>query len=215
MPSVESRRYSPCVSVEFERRGRMGFFKFSCVLNRKITEEEFATLQEAGCAGGMLSTYVLPVSDNTVVTQIDFDKAEAETLYDAMKTVLDALTKVPKLSAFSLDVPEEPAGQAPGTAEGSQIEPEPISDASTPVTAQVETAADDVAKVEADAEQVEALADGAASADGTTGIGATANGIAEADLKSANDNGAANGTRFTADDAAAAVEPVFAESYMV
>jgi hypothetical protein len=98
----------------------MGFFKFSAVLTREITEEEFAILQEAGCAGGTLSTSVLPVSDNTVVTQIDFDKAEAETLYDAMQRVLDALTKVPKLNAFSLDVPEPSVGQAPAAAENSQ-----------------------------------------------------------------------------------------------
>jgi 2-polyprenyl-3-methyl-5-hydroxy-6-metoxy-1,4-benzoquinol methylase len=56
----------------------MGFFKFSAVLTREITEEEFAILQEAGCAGGTLSTSVLPVNDNTVVTQIDFDKGVFE-----------------------------------------------------------------------------------------------------------------------------------------
>jgi len=120
----------------------MGFFKFSAVLNREITEEEFAILQEAGCAGGTLSTFVLPVNDNTVVTQIDFDKAEAETLYDAMQRVLDALTKVPKLSAFSLDVPEPSVGQVPAAAENTQAEPERIPGDSPQVTAEIETAAE-------------------------------------------------------------------------
>lgn len=122
----------------------MGFFKFSAVLTREITEEEWAILQEAGCAGGTLSTSVLPVSDNTVVTQIDFDQAEADTLYDAMLRVLDALTKLPKLSAFSLDVPEPSAGQAPAAAENSQAGPEPIRGDSTLVTAEIETTAEPV-----------------------------------------------------------------------
>jgi hypothetical protein len=172
----------------------MGFFKFSCVLTRKITEGEFATLQEEGCVGGTLSTYMLPVSDNTVVTQIDFDKAEAETLYDAMQTVFDALTKVPNLGAYSLDVPEESADRAP---EGSQIEPELVSDTSTPVTAEVEAAANDMAQVEAAANDM-----------------AEVEAVAKANLESANDNGAANGTTITADDAAATVEPRFAGDQM-
>jgi hypothetical protein len=167
----------------------MGFFKFSAVLTREITEEEFAILQEAGCAGGTLSTSVLPTSDNLVVTQIDFDKAEAETLYDAMQRVLDALTKVPKLSAFSLDVPEQSVGQAPAAAENSQAEPEPVPDDGVPVTAEIEIAAEPAE--------------------------AAANGTAEADLESAHHNCAANGTAFTADEAVAAAEPTFAASQLV
>jgi hypothetical protein len=154
----------------------MGFFKFSAVLTREITEEEFAILQGAGCAGGTLSTSVLPVNDNTVVSQIDFDKAEAETLYDAMQRVLDALTKLPKLCAFSLDVPEPSVGQAPAADENSQAEPEPIHGDNTLVTAEIEA-------------------------------------TAEADLESANHDGAANGTAFTAADEAAAAAA--AESRLV
>jgi len=135
----------------------MGFFKFSAVLTREITEEEFGILQEAGCAGGTLSTSVLPTSDNLVVTQIDFDKAEAETLYDAMKRVLDALQKVPKLSAFSLDVPEPSVSQAPAVAENSEAESEPIPDDTTPVTAEIEIAAEPVAVTADGTDSIEAV----------------------------------------------------------
>jgi hypothetical protein len=197
----------------------MGFFKFSAVLNREITEEEFAVLQEAGCAGGTLSTSVLPVSDNTVVTQIDFDKAEAETLYDAMQRVLDALTKVPKLSAFSLDVPEPSVGQAPAATENSQAEPEHVPGDSTQVTAEIETTAEPVdaaangtGSIEAVAEPVAAAPNAAAALNGS----AAPNGSAAADPESANHNGAANGTAFTGDDeAAAAAEPRFVASQLV
>jgi hypothetical protein len=212
----------------------MGFFKFSAVLNREITEEEFAILQEAGCAGGTLSTSVLPVSDNTVVTQIDFDKAEAETLYDAMLRVLDALTKVPKLSAFSLDVPEPSVGQAPAATESSQAEPERIPGDSTLVTAEIETTAEPVDAAANGAGSIEAVAAPVAAAPNATAPNATApnatapdgtaapdgtpapDGTAAADLESANHNGAANGTALTGDDeAAAAAEPRFVASQLV
>jgi len=186
----------------------MGFFKFSAVLTREITEEEFAILQEAGCAGGTLSTSVLPVNDNTVVTQIDFDKAEADTLFDAMQRVLDALTKVPKLFAFSLDVPESSVGQAPATAENSLTEPrsEPIPDDSTPITAETEIAA----------EPVEAAANGTGSMESVAEpVEAAANGTAEAGPESANHGGAADGTALAADEAPAAAEPRFAARQMV
>lgn len=177
----------------------MGFFKFSAVLTREITEEEWAILQEAGCAGGTLSTSVLPVSDNLVVTQIDFEKAEAETLYDAMLRVLDALTKVPKLSAFSLDVPEQAVGQAPAAAEDSQTEPAPTADDGMPATAEIEIAA----------EPAEAAANGTAVAEP---VEVAANGTAAADSESAHHNGGANGTAFIADEAE---EPRFAASQLV
>lgn len=186
----------------------MGFFKFSAVLTREITEEEWAILQEAGCAGGTLSTSVLPVSDNLVVTQIDFEKAEAETLYDAMLRVLDALTKVPKLSAFSLDVPEQAVGQAPAAAEDSQAESAPTADDGMPATAEIEIAAEPAeaaangtAVITAVAEPVEVASNGTAS-----------NGTAAADSESAHHNGAANGTAFIADEAE---EPRFAASQLV
>jgi hypothetical protein len=164
----------------------MGFFKFSAVLTREITEEEWAILQEAGCAGGTLSTSVLPVSDNTVVTQIDFEKAEAETLYDAMLRVLDALTKAPKLSAFSLDVPEQAVGQAPAAAESSQTEPAPIADDGVPAAAEIEIAAEPAE----------------AAANGTAVITAVAEPVGVA----------TNGTAFIADEAE---EPRFAASQLV
>lgn len=167
----------------------MGFFKFSAVLTREITEEEFAILQEAGCAGGTLSTSVLPVSDNTVVTQIDFDKAEAETLYDAMQRVLDALTKVPKLSAFSLDVPEPSVGRAPAAAENPQAGSEPIRGDSTQVTAEIETTAEPVEAAAAGTGFIEAVAETVPAEP--------------------------NGTAFTGDDEAAAAEPRFAASQLV
>ena len=47
--------------------------KFSLVLNREITEEESAVLQQEGCGGAVFATDSLPANTNVPVTKLEFD----------------------------------------------------------------------------------------------------------------------------------------------
>lgn len=81
-------------------------YRFTLKLNRVMTDEEFATLREAGCTGSTMTTISL---DDFVVTQLDVD-TEAANLAEAIQSGLNAVETVPDLAVNSLDVPPQPSG---------------------------------------------------------------------------------------------------------
>ena len=86
--------------------------KFSLVLNREITEEESAILQQAGCAGAVFATDSLPADDDIPVTKMEFDDALSPSLSEAIGTALDAVKKVPDLSVPVLSVPAQTTSES-------------------------------------------------------------------------------------------------------
>jgi hypothetical protein len=104
---------------EIERRKAMGY-RFSLVLSREISEEESATLQEAGCASAVFGTDSLPTNAQVTVTKMDFDDTASPSLAEAIESALEAVKKVPELSVPGLTVPAQPA-HAPE--EGSASDP--------------------------------------------------------------------------------------------
>ena len=86
--------------------------KFSLVLNREITEEESATLVQAGCAGAVFATDSLPADADIQVTKMEFDDVFSPSLSEAIGTALDAVKKVPDLSVPVLSVPAQAASES-------------------------------------------------------------------------------------------------------
>jgi hypothetical protein len=100
-------------------------YRFSLVLSREITEEEMTALREAGCAGATgFGTDSLPTNAEVTVTKMDFDDAVSPTLAEAIESALEAVNKVPDLTAAELSVPPQPAAPAeaePGVAAGAVV----------------------------------------------------------------------------------------------
>ncbi|MFI0227489.1 hypothetical protein [Streptomyces lydicus] len=87
-------------------------YKFSLVLNREITEDELATLKEAGCADASFGSDSLPTNADVPVTKMDIDDTVSPTLAEAIEAALQAVNTVPELSVPGLSVPPQPAGPA-------------------------------------------------------------------------------------------------------
>jgi hypothetical protein len=86
--------------------------KFSLVLNREITEEESAVLQQEGCGGAVFATDSLPANADVPVTKLEFDDALSSSLSEAIGTALDAVKKVPDLSVPVLSVPAQGSSES-------------------------------------------------------------------------------------------------------
>lgn len=82
--------------------------KYSLILSRKITDEESAILQEAGCYGAMFVTDSLPTDPEVKVTKVDIDDTVSPSLEKAIESGLDAVIQVPNLSVPALRVPALP-----------------------------------------------------------------------------------------------------------
>lgn len=85
-------------------------YKFTLILNREITDDEAATLREAGCADAVFGSDTLPTNASIPVTKVDVDTTAFPTLAEAIQAGLDAAMKVPDLSVPGLSVPAQPAG---------------------------------------------------------------------------------------------------------
>jgi hypothetical protein len=83
-------------------------YRFKLLLNRVITDEEFAALGKAGCTGSTMTNVSLPL-DDSAATRIDID-TEAANLAEAIQAALDAVKEVPGLIVTTLDVPPQPSG---------------------------------------------------------------------------------------------------------
>lgn len=83
-------------------------YRFSLVLNRKITDEESTILAAEGCLEAILSTASLPTNADVTVTKMDFDDTASPSLAEAIESALNAVKKVPDLGAASLTVPAQP-----------------------------------------------------------------------------------------------------------
>jgi hypothetical protein len=60
--------------------------RFSLVLSREISDEESATLQEAGCVSAVFGADTLPTNAQVPVTKMDFDDTESPSLAEAIET---------------------------------------------------------------------------------------------------------------------------------
>jgi hypothetical protein len=83
--------------------------KFSLVLNREITDDESATLREAGCEGAVFCTDSHPANPDLSVTKMDFDDEKSPSLAEAIESVFEAVKRVevPDLSIPGLTVPAQ------------------------------------------------------------------------------------------------------------
>lgn len=82
--------------------------KFSLILSREITHEEFEILQESGCYGATLTTGSLPTDPDVKVTQVDIDDTVSPSLEKAIESGLESVKKVPELGVPGLTVPALP-----------------------------------------------------------------------------------------------------------
>jgi uncharacterized protein YbbK (DUF523 family) len=99
-------------------------YRFSLVLSREISDEESATLQEAGCVSAVFGTDTLPTNAQVSVTKMDFDDTASPSLAEAIESALEAVKKVPELSVPGLTVPAQPAHAVtdePGVVAGTVI----------------------------------------------------------------------------------------------
>jgi hypothetical protein len=94
--------------------------KFTLVLNREITEDETGVLRESGCADASVTSVTVPGTDDTVVTQMEFDTDAGPSLSEAIEAALEAVKTVPDLSVPTLTVPAQPAQP---TENGAAAEP--------------------------------------------------------------------------------------------
>lgn len=85
-------------------------YRFSLILSREVTDEESATLKEAGCSAPAFGTDSLPTNADVTVTKMDFDDTVSPTLAEAIQAGLDAVKSVPDLGVPGLTVPAQPAG---------------------------------------------------------------------------------------------------------
>ena len=83
--------------------------KFSLVLSREITDDESATLREAGCASAVFTADSHPTTPETRVTKVDLDDEVAPSLAEAIEAALEAVKTVPDLTVPSFTVPAQPA----------------------------------------------------------------------------------------------------------
>jgi hypothetical protein len=86
--------------------------KFTLVLNREITEDESGALRESGCTDATVTSVTVPGTDDTVVTQMEFDTDAGPSLAEAIEAALEAVKTVPDLSVPTLTVPAQPAQPA-------------------------------------------------------------------------------------------------------
>jgi len=68
--------------------------KFSMVLSREITNDESATLLQAGCGNTIFAIHSLPSDADVPVTKMDFD----DTVSEAIGAAFEAVKKVSDLS---------------------------------------------------------------------------------------------------------------------
>lgn len=95
--------------------------KFSLVFSREITDDESASLKEAGCEGAVFCTDSHPTNPDLSVTKMDFNDEASPSLAEAIESVFEAVKKVqvPDLSvpgltvpAQSVETPEAESGEA-------------------------------------------------------------------------------------------------------
>jgi hypothetical protein len=84
-------------------------FEFSLVLSREISKEESSDLLDSGCSGVVFTTDTLPTNAEVTVTKMDFDDTVSPSLAEAIESALEAVKKLPDLSASGLIVPAQPA----------------------------------------------------------------------------------------------------------
>ena len=99
-------------------------YRFSLVLSREISDEESATLQEAGCVSAVFGSDTLPTNAQVSVTKMDFDDTASPSLAEAIESALEAVKKVPDLSVPGLTVPAQPAHAVtdePGVVAGTVV----------------------------------------------------------------------------------------------
>lgn len=94
-------------------------YRFSLVLNREITEEETAILQDAGCACAVFGSDSLPTNAEVTVTKMDFDDTASPSLAEAIESALEAVKKVTDLTVPGLTVPAQPAGPVAAEADSA------------------------------------------------------------------------------------------------
>jgi hypothetical protein len=87
--------------------------KFTLILNREISEDESGILREAGCADATVTSVTVPGTDDTVVSQLEFDTDAGPSLAEAIEAALAAVEKVPDLTVPTLTVPAQPAAAQP------------------------------------------------------------------------------------------------------
>lgn len=112
----------------------MGYV-FTLILNRQISDEETAVLQEAGCAGASISTVPYPTGadPDLIVTQLEFDDTESATLEAAIIGALEAVQVVPDLSVATFTAPAQPNGMPPDEDDDwSDLDPLPAGDSVAP-----------------------------------------------------------------------------------
>lgn len=90
-------------------------YQFTLTLNREISDDESAVLQEAGCVGASISTVPYPTGadPDLIVTQFDFDDTTSPTLEAAITLALEAVKVVPDLSVATFSAPAQPNGMPP------------------------------------------------------------------------------------------------------
>ena len=94
-------------------------FEFSLLLSREISKEELSDLLDSGCSGVVFTTDTLPTNAEVTVTKMDFDDTVSPSLAEAIESALEAVKKLPDLSASGLIVPAQPAERP---AEGAPTE---------------------------------------------------------------------------------------------
>jgi hypothetical protein len=82
---------------DIERWQTMGH-KFSMVLSREITNDESATLLQAGCGNTIFAIHSLPSDADVPVTKMDFDDTVSQSLAEAIGAAFEAVKKVSDLS---------------------------------------------------------------------------------------------------------------------
>lgn len=96
-------------------------FEFSLVLSREISKEESSDLLDSGCSGVVFTTDTLPTNAEVIVTKMDFDDTVSPSLAEAIESALEAVKKVPDLSASGLIVPAQPAERPTEDAPGEVV----------------------------------------------------------------------------------------------
>src|ERR1700722_615124 len=139
-------------------------FEFSLLLSREISKEELSDLLDSGCSGVVFTTDTLPPNAEVTVTKMDFDDTVSPSLAEAIESALEAVKKLPDLSASGLIVPAQPAerpaeGAPTEVVTGKVVTAEVV--AAEVVTGKVVTAEAKAAEVKT-AEANEAVADVAA-----------------------------------------------------
>ena len=84
-------------------------YRFSLVLNRKVTDQETVTLKEVSQANMSFVGDTLPTNAEIAVTRIDFENDVAPTLAEAIEAGFEAIKAIPELSIPGLSVPAQPA----------------------------------------------------------------------------------------------------------